>query len=67
MDYLFVVALAITTTIRGTSREKLYEELGFDYLTDRRLCFFYKIINKQTASYLKAILPRTKSSPHNLR
>ena len=29
--------------IRGTSREKLYQELGFEYLTDsrycRRLCF----------------------------
>ena len=37
-------ALAITRAIRGTSREKLYQELGFEYLTDRRfcrrLCFF---------------------------
>ena len=32
------VALAITRAIRGTSREKLYHELGFEYLTDRRYC-----------------------------
>ena len=64
-------ALAITRAIRGTSREKLYQELGFEYLTDRRfcrrLCFFYKIIKEQTAPYLKDILPKAKSSLHNLR
>ena len=64
-------ALAITRAIRGTSREKLYQELDFEYLTDRRycrrLCFFYKIINEQTAPYLKDILAETKSSLHNLR
>ena len=31
-------ALAITRAIRGTSRGKLYQELGFEYLTDRRFC-----------------------------
>ena len=43
-------ALAITGAIRGTSREKLYQELGFEHFSDRRwsrrLCFFYKIINE---------------------
>ena len=43
-------ALAITGAIRGTSKEKLYSELGLEYLSDRRwyrrLCFFY--INKTT-------------------
>ena len=29
-------ALAITGAIRGSSREKLYQELGFDSLRDRR-------------------------------
>ena len=47
-------ALAITGAIRGTSREKLYQELGLEYLSDRRWCrnivFFYKIINNQTTS-----------------
>ena len=63
--------LAITKAIRGPSREKLYQELGFEYLTDRRycrrLCFFYKIINEQTAPYLNDLLPKTKSFLHNLR
>ena len=42
-------ALAITGCFRGTSREKLYNELGLETLADRRwfrkLLFFYKIIN----------------------
>ena len=40
-------ALAITGAIRGTSREKLYQELGIESLRKRRwyrkLCFFFKI------------------------
>ena len=30
------VALAITGTIRGTSKEKLYQELGFETMKERR-------------------------------
>ena len=40
-------ALAITGAIRGSFREKLHQELGFESLRDRRwyrkLCFYYKI------------------------
>ena len=40
--------LAITGAIRGTSRERLYRELGLETLNNRRwsrkLFFFYKII-----------------------
>ena len=40
-------ALAITGAIRGSSREKLYPELGFDSLTSlrwyRKLNFFFKL------------------------
>ena len=54
-------ALSITRAIGGTSREKLYQELGFEYLTGRRycrrLCFLYQIINEQTAPYLRDTLP----------
>ena len=53
-------ALAITGTIRGTSKEKLYEELGFETMKDRRwfrrLCCFYKILNNQTPGYLYSLL-----------
>ena len=50
-------ALAITGCIRGTSREKLYNELGLESLSDRRwyrkLIFFYKMLNNLSAPYLK--------------
>ena len=39
--------LAITGTIRGTSKKKLYQELGLESLQlqswFRKLCFFHKI------------------------
>ena len=45
-------ALAITGAIRGSSREKLYQELGFVSLQQRRWyrkrCLFYKIIKSQS-------------------
>ena len=41
-------ASTITGAIRGTSKEKLYQELGFETRKDRRwfgrLCCFYKIL-----------------------
>ena len=44
-------ALAITGAIRGSSREKLYQELGLEPLQQRRwyrkLCFFFQINWKQ--------------------
>ena len=53
-------ALAITGTIRGTSKEKLYQELGFETMNKwrwfRRLCCFYKILNNQTPGYLYSLL-----------
>ena len=54
-------ALAITGCIRGTSREKLYSELGIESLADRRfsrrLCSFYKIVNGQAPQYLQTFIP----------
>ena len=44
----YSVALAVTGTWKGTSREKLYAELGLESLSSRRwsrrLTWFYKII-----------------------
>ena len=49
-------ALAITGAIKGTSKERLYEELGLESLEKRRwyrrMCLFWKIINKSAPSYL---------------
>ena len=60
-------ALAITGAFRGTSKEKLYQELGFESLKDRRwlrrLCYLYKILNtKQTAYPYDLIPPFQRSS-----
>ena len=47
-------ALAITGAIRGTSKEKLYKEIGLEYLSSRRwfrrLCLIYKILIRRTPS-----------------
>ena len=54
-------ALAITGAVRGTSREKLCQELGFESLQQRRwyrkLCCLFKIINNQSPSYLFQLVP----------
>ena len=46
-------ALIITGAIHGSSREKLYHELGFESLHDKRcygkLCFYY--INRAFSCY----------------
>ena len=48
--------LAITGAIRGTSTEKIYQELGLESLKSRRwfrkLCHFYEIFNEKSPSYL---------------
>ena len=54
-------ALALTGAIRGSSREKLYQELGLESLQLRRwyrkLCCFYKVYNKQAPGYLNELIP----------
>ena len=49
-------ALAITGAIRGTSRKKLYQELGFESLHVRRwfrkIWFYYKIRHQMCPLYL---------------
>ena len=54
-------ASAITGAVRGTSREKLYQELGFESIQQRRwyrkLCCLFKIINNQSPRYLFQLIP----------
>ena len=53
--------LAITGAIKGTSRERLYEELGLETLRDRRwyrkLVLFFNIFKGEAPLYLKNLLP----------
>ena len=47
--------------IRGSSREKLYQDLGLEYFLlprqYRKLICFYKIYNKQAPDYLMEVIP----------
>ena len=54
-------ALTITGAIKGTSKEKLFNELGLEYLKDRRwmrrLCLSHKIYNLKSSKYLYNLIP----------
>ena len=56
--------LAITAAIRGTSKEKLYRELGVESLKDRRwlsqMPYLYKIASTKSPLYLYEIIPPLK-------
>ena len=53
--------LAITGAIRGSSTEKIYEELGLESLKSRRwyrkMSFLYKVLKSESPSYLFNIIP----------
>ena len=57
----YQAALAITGIWQGTNRSKLYEELGWETLPDRRWLWrilqIHKIEKYKTPSYLRDILP----------
>ena len=61
-------ALAITGAIRGTSKEKLYNELGLESLQNRRwyrkLSFLYKVIANQSPYLFKMIPKKNMSRPN---
>ena len=67
----YSAALAVTRTWRGTSREKLYAELGWESLCfrrwSRRLTLFYKILNNLTPLYTKEPIPTLHQSNYSLR
>ena len=54
-------ALAVPGAWKGTNRSKIYDELGWESLSDRRkihrLIQLYKIVNYLTPSYLRDKLP----------
>ena len=58
----YKAALAITGAIQGTSRKKIYQELGLESLKSRRwykrLCCMYKIMNEKAPTYLKNLIPK---------
>ena len=57
----YQAALAVTGAWQGSNRSKLYDELGWESLSDRRWCRrilqIHKIVSKKTPSYLRDKLP----------
>ena len=55
-SYQYKAALAMTGAIKGSSTEKLYQELGIEHLRSRhwfrKLCLLYKIIKSKSPPYL---------------
>ena len=64
-------ALIMSGCWQGTSCDKLYEELGWESLSDRnmirRLTVLYKIKNNLTPSYLSDHIPRHNDLSINIR
>ena len=60
------VALALTRAIKGSSREKLYQELGLESLYQRRwvrrLCLRHYVFSTGQPSYVYDLLPPMRSS-----
>ena len=60
----YQAALAITGCWKGTDRERLYQELGWESLSQRRwfrrLLQFYKIMNNMTPQYLCDPIPKLR-------
>ena len=59
--FQYHAALAITGSWKGTNLNRIYDELGWESLTDRRWCrrlfHFYKILNNLTPPYLNDTIP----------
>ena len=67
----YSAAIAITGTWRGTSRQKLYAELGWESLSSRRwsrrLTLFYKFVNNLASDYTMDPIPQLHQSHYSLR
>ena len=61
----YSAAITITGTIRGTSSEKLFQDLGKETRKLRcwlrKLCLFYKLIKEQSPAYLFQLIPKIKT------
>ena len=67
----YFAALAVTGTWKSTSRDKLYDQLGWESLNlrrwSRRLILFYKIVNNLTSDYTRHPIPHLQESNYDLR
>ena len=67
----YQAGLAITGAWRGSNRDKVYEELGWETLQNRRwfrrLTIFYKIMNGLTPNYMRDPIPEPIRHLYGLR
>ena len=67
----YKAALAVSGAWKGTNRQRLYEELGWKILYDRRwyrrLCHFYSLITTKSPDYLFNQIPAPRMIEYNLR
>ena len=67
----YKAALIVSGCWQGTSRERLYDELGWESLSDRRwfrrMTMFYKISNGMTPDYLVKHIPINNPTSVTLR
>ena len=65
----YQAALVVTSAWQGSRRSKLYEELRWEALSDRRMCRrilqIHNIINNKTPSYLTDKLPPIRVACYN--
>ena len=71
IEYIqYNACLAITGAIRGTPREKIYQELDLQYLQlrcwYRKLCLFYNVFKNEHPKYLFNLIP-VRSTPFATR
>ena len=62
----YKAALAITGAIQGTSRDKIYQELGLESLKSRRwykrLSCMFKIMKEEAPNYLINLVPKCETN-----
>ena len=62
----YKAALTITGAIQGSSRKKLYQELGLEHLHQRWwmrwLCLFYKVFHSKVPKYIHSLIPSMRTS-----
>ena len=67
----YSAALAVTGAWKGTSHDKLYDELGWESLNFRRwsrhLILFYKIVNNLTPDYTRYPILNPQEATYELR
>ena len=67
----YKAALVVSGAWRGTSRQRLLEELGWEILYDRRryrrLCHFFLLSKSKTPDYLFQEIPEQRIIEYNLR